>query len=217
MVTLALVLTPVASANALAALCALDGIDVDVVPTSRGAVAVRSLPGPSGGMSSGAGEGSAADTGGVRSPGAGGAPGEEKMRDELAPVAAGSADETGPDIDWDIGELLDEGVPAEAKELAARISRLTRLGVVLVTARLTEDAAFDAGLSGQISATRYLGGEAAEDLAPGLVLAGADDLVEDLLLGRRPVAEVPGHVNSREAGKARRARRIGRGLRRPQP
>jgi hypothetical protein len=118
-------------------------------------------------------------------------------------------------VDWDISELLeDDDVPAEARELAARISHLTRVGVVLVTARLTEDGGLEPGLSGQISAQRYLGGEPGEDLAAGLVLAGADDVVEDLLLGRRAVTDVPGHVRSRDAGRLR-GRRLGKRLRRP--
>ena len=197
MITLALVLTPVASPRALAALCALDGIDVDVVPTSRGAVAVRAV-----GSVPRAGDAGAP---GAAAPGEGAGPG----------VTEGEPAPLGTDVDWDISELLeDDDVPAEARELAARISHLTRVGVVLVTARLTEDGGLEPGLSGQISAQRYLGGEPGEDLAAGLVLAGADDVVEDLLLGRRAVTDVPGHVSSRDAGRLR-GRRLGKRLRRP--
>lgn len=169
MITLALVLTPLASAQALAALCGASGITVDVVPTSRGAVAVRAVR-----------------------------------------VSEPPADE------WDISALLGEDeVPAEAGELAATLSRLTRQGVVLVTARLAEDAGFEAGLSGQISARRYLGGEAAEDVPGGLVIAGSDDVVEDLLLGRTAVADVPGVVSSSDAVHGRGGRWFGKGPRRP--
>lgn len=202
MITLALVLTPVASARALAALCALDGIDVDVVPTPRGAVAVRAV-----GSLAGAG-----------TPGGGGRDAAGASAPDEAAGSGAAEGEPGPladAADWDISELLeDDDVPAEARELAARISQLTRVGVVLVTARLTEDGGLEPGLSGQISAQRYLGGEPGEDLAAGLVLAGADDVVEDLLLGRRAVTDVPGHVSSRDAGRPR-GRRLGRRLRRP--
>jgi hypothetical protein len=195
-ITLALVLTPLASAQALAALCALDGIDVDVVPSSRGAIVVRAM---------GAKGGSAPHEDGAEVTGA----------DQDAPDAA-AADDAGSE--WDISELFDdETVPSEANDLAARISQLTRIGVVLLTAQLTEDGAFESGLSGHITAKRYIGGEPAEDLAAGLVLAGADDVVEDLLLGRVGVADVRGHVSSRDAGRSRRARWMGKGLRRPRP
>ena len=187
MITLALVLTPVASAKALAALCALEGLDVDVIPSARGAIVVRAVGAvpqapPAGDVESGDVEG-----------------GELLVSD----------------VDWNISELIGDDVPAEARELAAKVSRLTRVGVVLVTARLTEDGAFEAGLSGQVVAQSYAAGEAGEDLPAGLVLAGADDVVEDLLLGRRAVTEVPGHVRSRDADRGRR--RFGKGLRRPRP
>jgi hypothetical protein len=199
-ITLALVLTPVASAQALAALCALDGMDVDVVPSSRGAVVVRAVGAK--------GRGLRADKDGAVATGPG----------EASPDAASDAASDEGASDWDISELFDdEAVPGEAHELAARISQLTRIGVVLLTARLTEDGALESGLSGHISARRYIGGEPAEDLAAGLVLAGADDVVEDLLLGRVSVADVRGHVSARDAGRGRRARWMGKGLRRPRP
>ena len=181
MITLAVVLTPVASAQALAALCALDGVFVDVVPTQRGAVVVRAVE-------------------------VGGSSGAE---------AETEGETTEPD--WDISELMDDAVPAKAAELAARISLLTRQGVVLVTAALTEDGALESGLSGQITARRYVGGEAAEDVPAGLVIAGADDVVEDLLLGRRGVADIPGHVSSADAARTRRNRWLGKGNRGRRP
>jgi hypothetical protein len=155
-ITLALVLTPFASAQALATLCGLAGMTVDVVPTARGAVAVRAV----------------------------------EMPDE-------------PDDEWDISALVGDDVPAEARELAAAISRTTRHEVVLVTARLAQDSGVEAGLSGQISAQRYAAGEPGDEIPGGLVLASADDVVEDLLLGRRSVAQVPGHVNSRSVTRGR--------------
>ncbi len=190
MITLAVVLTPVASAQALAALCALDGVFVDVVPTERGAVVVRAVEvGGSSGSSDAAGE----------------------------PAEAQPAEAEPAEAEWDISELVDDAIPAEAAELAARISLLTRQGVVLVTAALTEDGALDAGLSGQITARRYVGGDAAEDVPAGLVIAGADDVVEDLLLGRRGVADIPGHVSSADAARTRRNRWLGKGNRGRRP
>ncbi len=198
MITLALVLTPVASAQALAALCALDGVDVDVVPSSRGAVVVRAVGAKGAGPDAAAAAAGPAPTGSL----------------EAEPGAATDEDAS----DWDISELFDDGaVPREAHDLAARISQLTQIGVVLLTAQLTEDGVLESGLSGHITAQRYIGGERAEDLAAGLVLAGADDVVEELLLGRVSVGDVRGHVSSRDAGRGRRARWMGKGLRRPRP
>ena len=190
MITLALVLTPVASAQALAALCALDGITVDVVPTPRGALAVRA----------------------VEVPGRG-----EPTSPAAAEDESSESEQEPSEVDWDLSELVEDAVPAEASELAARLSLLTRQGVVLVPAALTEDGALDAGLSGQNPARRFVGGAPAEDLAAGLVIAGADAVVEDLLLGRRGVVDVPGHVSSVDAARTRRGRWLGKGTRGRRP
>ena len=141
-----------------------------------------------------------------------------KITSALIPIWASQPAEAEPaEAEWDISELVDDAIPAEAAELAARISLLTRQGVVLVTAALTEDGALDAGLSGQITARRYVGGDAAEDVPAGLVIAGADDVVEDLLLGRRGVADIPGHVSSADAARTRRNRWLGKGNRGRRP
>lgn len=179
MITLALVLTPVASAPALAKVLGLGGIDVDVVPTSQGALAARAVGSPD-------------------------------------PQDAGPAPDTAAEAAWDISELFDDDVPPEARGLAAEISRLTRLGVVLVTVDLASDAGTEPGISGQVRAQRYEGGEPGEEVPGGLVIAGSDDVVEELLLGRRSVTEVPGHIRSIDAA-APRGRWFGRGTRRPRP
>lgn len=170
---LALVLTPVASAPALAGLCAMSGIDVDVVPSSSGAVAVLELA--------------------AKEPGDG----------------------------WDISELVGDGgsaaLPPEGEELAAALSRLARTGVVLLVADLATDVGIESGLSGHVSARRYDGGEAAEDVPAGLVLAGADQVVEDLVLGRVRAAAVKGHLRSGELPRWKAARMFTRGLRKRKP
>jgi hypothetical protein len=169
---LALVLTPVASAPALAGLCAMAGIDVDVVPSSSGAVAALEVP----------------------------------------PKA--------PADDWDISQLLggeDGGFPAEAEELAKNLSRLSRAGVVLLVADLATDVGIEAGLSGQISARRYTSGEPEGDVPAGLILAGADQVIEDLILGRTRPDAVKGHQRSGTLPRWKAARMFGRGLRRRKP
>jgi len=169
---LALVLTPVASAPALAGLCAMAGIDVDVVPSSSGAVAAL----------------------------------------EIAAKA--------PSDDWDISQLLggeDGGFPPEAEDVAKNLSRLSRAGVVLLVADLATDVGIESGLSGQISARRYTSGEPEGDVPAGLVLAGADQVIEDLILGRTRPDQVKGHQRSGTLPRWKAARMFGRGLRRRKP
>ncbi|MCK6212597.1 hypothetical protein KZX45_18830 [Georgenia sp. EYE_87] len=169
---LALVLTPVASAPALAGLCAMAGIDVDVVPSSSGAVAAL----------------------------------------EVAPKA--------PADDWDISQLLggeEGGFPPEAEDLAKNLSRLSRAGVVLLVADLATDVGIEAGLSGQVSARRYTSGEPEGDVPAGLILAGADQVIEDLILGRTRPDAVKGHQRSGTLPRWKAARMFGRGLRRRKP
>lgn len=86
----------------------------------------------------------------------------------------------------DIESLLGAArpMPTEAEELACEMSKLTRMGVVLLVSWLVEGDQIEPGVSGQITARRYVGGQAQEDLPAGLVIARMDQRVEDLLLGR---------------------------------
>ncbi|QTE30679.1 hypothetical protein [Pengzhenrongella sicca] len=142
-VGVALVLTPVANAEALAATCAVAKIRMDAVPTPVGALAVL------------------------------------RDRDGDAPAAAAGA----------ISRLL-RGVP-----------------VVLLERR-----------DGQISAGRWIDGARDGDLAPGLVLGDAPEVLEDVILGSATPADLEGVVSS--VGMSRlKAMRIlaaaGRAHRRP--
>jgi hypothetical protein len=127
----AVVLTPVSSAPALAGLCAMAGIDAHVVPTSRGALATRVI-------------------------------------------------ERDGETDDSLAELLGEA-PEIATTMAATLSRTSRYGAVLLVSRLGEG---DEGLVGTIAASQWNAGKRTEDpVSAGLVLAQADDVVEQLLLG----------------------------------
>lgn len=119
--------------------------------------------------------------------------------------------------EWDVAELLGgvETEPAEAAELAKALSRLSRGGVVLMTADLATDVGIESGLSGTITARRYTGGEAGEDAAAGLLLASMDQEVEDVLLGVTRAEDIKGAVRSSEVRPGRAMRWFGRGLRRP--
>lgn len=164
---LALVLTPVASAPALAGLCAMAGIDVHVVPSTAGAIA------------------------GI----------------ELQPRE--------PSQDWDIGDIIGSpAIPPEADELARKLSTLAKTGVVLLTGSLSAAEQSGEQLAGQLSALRYEAGEPAEEVPVGLLLAGADDIVEELILRQVALSEVPGHQRSGDLPRWKAARMFAKGLRR---
>ena len=119
--------------------------------------------------------------------------------------------------DWDVAELLggSDSEPAEAAELAAQLSRLSRAGAVLMTADLATDVGIESGLSGTITARHFANGQPGEEASAGLLLASMDQVVEDVLLGVIDADDVPGAVKSSEIQAPRAMRWFGRGLRRP--
>jgi len=119
--------------------------------------------------------------------------------------------------DWDVAELLggSDSEPAEAAELAAQLSRLSRAGAVLMTADLATDVGIESGLSGTITARHFTNGQPGEEASAGLLLASMDQVVEDVLLGVIDADDVPGAVKSSEIKAPRAMRWFGRGLRRP--
>ena len=163
-VKVAVILTPLASAPALAALCRMSDLDCTVVPAGSGAFAVREF------------------------------------------VSAHS--------EWDMSELLGgvETEPAEAAQLAGALSRLSRAGVVLLTADLATDVGIESGLSGTITARHYSNGQAGEEASAGLVLAAVDQVVEDVLLGAVQAAEVPQAIETRQVRLGRATKWLRRGL-----
>jgi hypothetical protein len=130
---LALLITQVADAQALAAACSLADLDVDAAPTPIGALAILRRTG--------------------------------------------------------------DDEPARA---AAAVSQLVR-GVPLVLVTRT---------SGQLSAVRYEDGRPDGELAPGLVLGGAPEALEDLVTGQVTVADLPGVVPSSSIGKLKAMRML---------
>ena len=119
--------------------------------------------------------------------------------------------------DWDVAELLggSDSEPAEAAELAAQLSHLSRAGAVLMTADLATDVGIESGLSGTITARHFTNGQPGEEASAGLLLASMDQVVEDILLGVIDADDVPGAVKSSEIQPPRAMRWFGRGLRRP--
>lgn len=159
---LAVVLTPIASAQVLAALCSMAKIEADIIPTKRGALAAKVI------TTSG----------------------------ELDP-----------------GELL-SGAPSEATELAETLSGTTKLGVVLLTARLGEGAD---GVTGTISARAFDNGTEGDEVAPGLILAQSDDVVEQILLGSLDPAEAKGRLVPTEMSRWQAARLMAKQMKRRKP
>ena len=167
----AVVLTPVASAPALAGLCQMAGLPVTVVPTSRGALAVRVIERADG------------------------------------PDADGSADDS-------LAELLGEA-PEIATGMAGALSRTSRYGAVLLVSRLGEG---DEGLVGTIAASQWKAGErTADKVSSGLVLAQADDVVEQLLFGALAPEDAPGAIAPGKLPPWQARRLFRRTQRKPRP
>lgn len=78
--------------------------------------------------------------------------------------------------------LRDAADAARTAEAAAAISRMLRTSPVILMDRR----------SGRIQASRWSAGDKEDDLAAGLVLSGAPDVLDDLLVGGTPVREVDG-------------------------
>ncbi|MGO1510935.1 MAG: hypothetical protein ACTHXO_07315 [Actinomycetaceae bacterium] len=251
---LAIVLTPFARPDVVAAACKQLGMtDAVAVPSRSGVVVTRPLPpraehtdwdiaelfgdapatpapdvevspdaAVSPGMSPSPGSGAGGSAAGE--PGAGGtAAGVGSGAQDAATDGVGSgAQEAGTDgaepVPADELTAADAQiaapVPAEnaGEELATAMSTITRRGVVLVTADLGLDTGLETGLAGHVVAREWNAGEPGKDVAPGLLIAGADDVVEDIILGRRAPDEIPGAIRAADVtGRGPRRRLFGRG------
>jgi len=85
-----------------------------------------------------------------------------------------------------IGAIAALRDPRAAADGAAAISKLLRTVPVILLERR----------EGQITASRWTGGERGDDLPAGLVLSDAPPVLEDLLLGSVQAGEVEGVVTS---------------------
>nr|NLD40822.1 hypothetical protein [Actinomycetales bacterium] len=157
---LALIVTPFASAEALAGLAAAAGLACTVVPSESGAVAAMDL--------------------------------------EVA----------------DPFEKLTGEPPKEALALAKAISILTRIDVVLLVSRLVSEGG-EVSLEGELSAWRVTGADIGGEISPGLVIAGLDPTIEDLAVGEKRLADVPGTIDSSALSSAEAAGMISRAVQRP--
>jgi hypothetical protein len=78
--------------------------------------------------------------------------------------------------------LRDVSAAAVVATAAGDLSRVLRLSPVILLDRR----------GGRIAASRWLGGAQEDELAAGLVLSGAPEVLEDLVVGGTSVRDVPG-------------------------
>ncbi len=93
--------------------------------------------------------------------------------------------------------------PVEVDQVARVVSRLSRYGAVTLTSWLNDNTGIEPGVSGMITAKRYVAGEPEDDLSAGLVLSAIDVRAEDLLLGHS-------HPDDNESGGWRKFFRPGK-------
>lgn len=110
------------------------------------------------------------------------------------------------DFDALLGE--ERPLPEECDLFARTLSRLTKHGAVAIVSQLQED---ETATNGDVIGWRYLGGEARDSVAAGIILNGFDQRVEDLLLGRTVPADYPDAVHPQERPEP--PRRFGRPFR----
>lgn len=83
-------------------------------------------------------------------------------------------------------------IPERVDAVARMISKLSRYGAIAMVSWLAEsDDGFEPGVSGLVTAKRYIAGEPKENVPAGVLLGGLDDRVEDLLLGRTKPEDYP--------------------------
>ncbi|MCI6584962.1 MAG: hypothetical protein SPK50_08160 [Mobiluncus porci] len=160
----AVFLTPVASAEALAALCALSGIDLVIVPTEVGAVGVSTL----------------------------------EINEEAFGMAL-------------LAETLEDFDP-KLDGIIAELNQLTKMPVVAIVGLLAPGTEMEPGVTGQVLAARWVGGEFETDLPAGLVVAQMPLQVEDLVLGRVEAIDQKGAVETKGIARWKALRMLGKGL-----
>lgn len=111
-----------------------------------------------------------------------------------------------PCVDDEFEQFLSDGcrMPPEVDEVARVVSRLSKFGAVAMMSWLVEDGGLEVGVSGQITARRYVGGEPEEDIPAGLLLGTLPQAAEDLLLGRAVPEDFDDSVDSEGRGGRRR-------------
>ncbi len=94
--------------------------------------------------------------------------------------------ETRPSDEDEFASLLEDSrpMPQAVDKVARLVSRLSKYGAVAMMSWLVEGEGVEPGVSGQITARRYVQGEPEEDIPAGVLLGAMPPATEDLLLGR---------------------------------
>ena len=83
------------------------------------------------------------------------------------------------------------------------ISRLSKYGAVGIMSWLVEGDGVVPGVSGQITAQRYVNGSSEDDIPAGLLLGAMPQATEDLLLGRTLPSDYPDSIQADGKGGRR--------------
>ncbi len=113
--------------------------------------------------------------------------------------------ETTPTDEDELEALLAETRPMpDAVDAVARtVSRLSKYGAVAMMSWLVEGDGVEPGVSGRITAQRYVGGEPEDAIPAGLLLGAMPQATEDLLLGRTTPADYDDSVSADGGSKHR--------------
>lgn len=187
----AVIATPVISAEALAAMCVVAHIDALVISHQSGTLVVIDLPErktptdwdisellPDANFSSDA----AAPTDSAPAASA------EQPAAEQPTGAKPTGDSQTVDPEEKVG--IDPDTERPEVYAAATLSRAATDGVVLFISQVGEDVGVEHGISGHVSAQRFVDGKPGEELPAGVLIAQSSETLEEIILGLRdPGAE----------------------------
>ncbi|MCI7551127.1 MAG: hypothetical protein MSS97_02165 [Arcanobacterium sp.] len=182
------ILTPFERTDIVAGILKLRAVDADVADSPSGALVLKEIADPTfddwdiAELLGFDDSGSADNSSDAPSTGASGT----ALGNEHSESSSGSGGASGEDPHSD-DVPIDSNKP---EQIAVELSKLTPYGVVLFRADLGDDVGGEDGVSGLIHAQRYVRGEAGDEISAGMLLGGLDDVVEDLVLGVKPVDEI---------------------------
>ena len=106
--------------------------------------------------------------------------------------------ETTPTDEEELDALLtgQRPMPDVVDRVARAVSNLSKYGAVALMSWLVEGDGVEPGVSGRISAQRYVGGEPEEAIPAGLLLGAMPPATEDLLLGRTTPSDYSDSVSA---------------------
>lgn len=116
------------------------------------------------------------------------------------PVEAAGGDED------EFASLLAEerDMTPQVDAVARAVSRLSKYGAVALMSWLSEGEGAEPGVSGQITARRYVAGAPEADIPAGVLVGALPQDAEDLLLGRTTPKDYPGSINADGTKQPRR-------------